>query len=262
MEKLIVKATYVLRTKEEMVVQPFSSKISRTAVLSFSNTYKSAISSTEPLKPFRVTALHVGKKPLYSRGFVTLYKDKEYRFSVTSLLDDFLQEVISNSTVDFTVYNKQLRMELEKVEVSKVDQLTLPDSRLYRIEFLTPTLLQVPRPKFRRLRNRYVLFPYSPLLMASLTSHWNKFMHPAIVRTTGSRALYYFREVDYQLEPITVNYDNGSVRGFVGWALFSLIARKGTKLRDMVRTLLGYANFVGVGKSRSIGFGEVEAKPG
>jgi len=181
---------------------------------------------------------------------------------VTSLLDDFLQEVISNSTVDFTVYNKQLRMELEKVEVSKVDQLTLPDSRLYRIEFLTPTLLQVPRPKFRRLRNRYVLFPYSPLLMASLTSHWNKFMHPAIVRTTGSRALYYFREVDYQLEPITVNYDNGSVRGFVGWALFSLIARKGTKLRDMVRTLLGYANFVGVGKSRSIGFGEVEAKPG
>jgi len=63
MEKLIVKATYVLRTKEEMVVQPFSSKISRTAVLSFSNTYKSAISSTEPLKPFRVTALHVGKNP-------------------------------------------------------------------------------------------------------------------------------------------------------------------------------------------------------
>lgn len=61
--------------------------------------------------------------------------------------------------------------------------------------------------------------------------------------------------------PITVPYDKGKVRGFIGWVKFALDARRNSKLRENIRRLPAYGNHFGVGKSRAIGFGEIRAFP-
>nr|WP_241208515.1 CRISPR-associated endoribonuclease Cas6 [Sulfolobus islandicus] len=106
-----------------------------------------------------------------------------------------------------------------------------------------------------------MLFPYVPLLFYSTVSHWNTYMDKKIVGVTGSKTLYYFREVNYRIRPMTAYYGNIPNKGFVGWVVFELSARKGSKIRENVRRLLDYVNYFGVGKSRNIGFGEVEVKP-
>jgi len=92
--------------------------------------------------------------------------------------------------------------------------------------------------------------------------HWNKFLEPKVSKVTGSRALYFLKEVDYRLRPMTVRYDEGRVRGFVGWTLFSLEARKGSKLRENLRRMLAYSNLVGVGKVQECGLRGSEGEVG
>ncbi|BBD73337.1 CRISPR-associated endoribonuclease Cas6 [Sulfodiicoccus acidiphilus] len=259
---MIVKAEFGVRSKEELVVQPFSSKVSRTALIQASESYRKAAESNEPLKPFRVTALRTERGVLYSRGqgFVKLFPDVQYTFSATSIQEDFTEELLSKPAFSFEIYGKKLLCELLKLEVVNHLDVSAQESRLYKVNFLTPTLLQFPRPRLKRKKNRYILFPYPPVMFSSLAQHWNRYFSPPVSRATGTRALYFFREVDYSLSPVTVRYDEGFVRGFVGWVLYSLEARKGSKLRADVRRLLAYANYVGVGKSRSVGFGEVIVK--
>ncbi|WP_235185634.1 CRISPR-associated endoribonuclease Cas6 [Candidatus Acidianus copahuensis] len=260
----LIIITYSFVPSHEVIVQPFSSKFSRTALLSFSQTYSKHIENPEEGKPFRVTAIKKEGKPLYSRKgrFVTLRANEKYTFNVTSLDNDFMQEAISNPSFSFEIYNEKFSVELEKMEIYDEERITalIPDDRLIRIDFLTPTLLQPPRPSFKRKKNRYVIFPYVPLLMSSIVSHWNKNMERKITNVLGLRTLYYLKEVDYRLFPITVKYDKGFVRGFTGWCLFSLEAKRNSKLRNNILTLLSYANFVGVGKSRAIGFGEIRVR--
>jgi len=156
-------------------------------------------------------------------------------------------------------WNVNFSAQIEDVKV--VEEIEYYDSRFYYIKFITPTLLQPPRPPFKRKRNRFVLFPYSPLLLLSIARHWNKYMDHKIVGISGSKALYYFREVSYGLKPITTYYDGKPVRGFQGWIIFEITAKRNTKIRDNIQKLLNYANFFGVGKSRAIGFGEILARP-
>jgi|BEDMetMinimDraft_2_1075160.scaffolds.fasta_scaffold04049_4 CRISPR-associated endoribonuclease Cas6 len=262
-DDVIIRVSYSVRPSGEMIVQPFSSKVSRTALLTQSKVYRDLAESSEPLKPFRVTALKEGNRPLYSSWhLMRLLPDKDYSFEVTSLLDPFLEDVLSTPSFTFSIYGRQLSAEVRELNVLSPSDLILPESRLYRVDFVTPTLLQFPRPNLRRKRNRYSLFPYPPLLLGSLAMHWNKFLEPKVSKVTGSRALYFLKEVDYRLRPMTVRYDEGRVRGFVGWTLFSLEARKGSKLRENLRRMLAYSNLVGVGKSRSVGFGEVRVRLG
>ncbi len=258
---MIFSFAFSLRVKDEVIVQPFSSKVSRMVLAQL---YPHYLKSTDSpgLKPHRVTALR-DRRPLFSTGknVLRLSPGKEYSFYLTSLEQVLAEEVLKNPSGTAKVYHTEGKVELNQVKYVQVESLALEDSRTYVVRFLTPTLLQPPRPSFKRRRNRYVLFPYSPLLLTSLAVHWNAFSHVKVNGVGGLRALYYFREVGYNLTPITVPYEQGTVRGFVGWTKFSLDARRSSGFREKVRTLLGYGNFMGVGKSRSIGFGEIEAFP-
>ncbi|ACP37665.1 CRISPR-associated protein Cas6 [Sulfolobus islandicus M.14.25] len=258
---MIYTLTFRLKPSNDVIVPPFTSKLSRTLFLSFSPTYSKIIESKKPNKPLRITVVKDQGRPLYSNGKskVVLKAENTYTFIVNTLLEDVVKEVIKAESVNREIYNTSFHVELENVSVK--ENIMVEDARFYRVHFKTPTLLQPPRPRIKRKENRYVLFPYVPLLFYSTVSHWNTYMDKKIVGVTGSKTLYYFREVNYRIRPMTAYYGNIPNKGFVGWVVFELSARKGSKIRENVRRLLDYVNYFGVGKSRNIGFGEVEVKP-
>ncbi|AEE93270.1 CRISPR-associated protein, Cas6 [Acidianus hospitalis W1] len=255
---MIFTFTFEVKPDRDAIIPPFTSKLSRSIFLDFSPTYSKFIEAEEPYKPFRITVLKDGNTPVYSKGngMVTLTGGKIYNFSVTTTLQKVVEEVVRTTSIDKEIFNAKFHVELVNMEMK--EELGLEDSRLYKVLFNTPTLLQPPRPKFKRKENRFILFPYVPSFFYSLSSHWNKFMSEKIVGVTGSKTLYYFREVDYNIRPVTTYYGKTPTRGFIGWVLFELRAKRNSKIRENVRKLLDYANYFGVGKSRSIGFGEVK----
>jgi CRISPR-associated endoribonuclease Cas6 len=249
---VIYKYLFNVRVNHDVVIPPFSSKVSRTLLTLVSPLYKEMIEDKSPLKPFRVTVL---KDSGVSVMGGTLKMDKIYSFSFTTLKEDF--SILQNPSLKTELWGTEFQMELSRVEA--VSSFEPSDKKFFHVKFKTPTLLQPPRP-MKAKSNRFVLFPYSPFLVKSLHAHWNKYMKPIKV---GSylRVLYSLREINYSVSPISAQYGSNKIRGFTGWATFELKARRGTNVRNGVDILLQYANYVGVGKSRSIGFGEVEATP-
>ncbi|AWR98141.1 CRISPR-associated endoribonuclease Cas6 [Acidianus sulfidivorans JP7] len=258
---MIYSLYFQLKPSNDVIVPPFTSKLSRTIFLSFSPTYSKIIESKEPFKPLRITVLKDQGKPLFSTGKkkIVLKAENSYTFTVNTLMEDIVKETINVGSVNKEIYNTKFHVELENIQVK--EKVEIEDSKLYKVNFVTPTLLQPPRPKMKRIDNRYVLFPYVPLFFYSIVSHWNNYMREKIVGVTGSKTLYYFREVNYRIRPITAYYGNIPNKGFIGWVEFELKAKKGSKIRRNVRRLLDYVNYFGVGKSRNIGFGEAEVKP-
>jgi len=260
---MIFSITFQVKSDHDVLLPPFTSKLSRSILAKISPTYAKIMESEEPFKPVRVTVIKdIDGSPVLALGNkkAVMKGGEVYKFSFSFLYSDIFDEILRNGgEVKIELWNVNFSAQIEDVKV--VEEIEYYDSRFYYIKFITPTLLQPPRPPFKRKRNRFVLFPYSPLLLLSIARHWNKYMDHKIVGISGSKALYYFREVSYGLKPITTYYDGKPVRGFQGWIIFEITAKRNTKIRDNIQKLLNYANFFGVGKSRAIGFGEILARP-
>ena len=112
---------------------------------------------------------------------------------------------------------------------------------------------------------RYILFPHPFLIFWSLGTHWNTYAPPSLrirdIWKLSYYAIHALMEVDYDLKPITAVY-NGKKgpRAFAGWVIYKFRGVS-KRLNQKLLRLLDYANYVGVGKSRSIGFGMTKIKP-
>jgi CRISPR-associated endoribonuclease Cas6 len=95
--------------------------------------------------------------------------------------------------------------------------------------------------------------------------HWNSQVgEELVIRDSGLpyNSFFLLREVDYRISPVTVYYDEKRrPRGFIGRVLYHLAPTRRQKRRRNLLRLLDYANYVGVGKSRTMGFGMVSVKP-
>ncbi|BCU69920.1 CRISPR-associated endoribonuclease Cas6 [Stygiolobus caldivivus] len=254
--------TFNVIPEHDVVVPPFSSKLARSILAFISPSYKQVMEDDRPHKPVRVTTLkdHQGR-PVFSRWDKksTLKGNEQYTFSFTFRDDNILSEVISSPSTSVELWSTKFRAEV--ADFKAVGEYGMEDSRYYYVRFMTPTMLQPPKPPFKKRKNRYVLFPYVPLLLNSIYQHWLKNEGEVIKGVTGLRTLYYLRETAYNLTPVKAIYDGKPVKGFVGWVIYEFTARRGSKLRENVLRLLSYANYYGVGKSRAIGFGEVVVRP-
>jgi CRISPR/Cas system endoribonuclease Cas6 (RAMP superfamily) len=58
-----------------------------------------------------------------------------------------------------------------------------------------------------------------------------------------------------------VIYDESRlIRGFIGWVLYDLRTARNTSSLRKILTLLDYSQYVGVGRSRATGFGQLRLK--
>ncbi len=259
---MIYSIKFTVTPDHDVLIPPFTSKLGRQILVHLSKNYSKVVEDSRPHKPIRVSVIKdEGERPLFATGDkkVVMKGKGKYHFTFSFMDAAFFEEILQNSQATLSFWQTNFKVELTDAKV--IENAEVEDTRLYKVVFLTPTLLQPLRPSFKRKKNRFILFPCTPYLISSIVRHWNSNNDEKIHDVLGSRAVYYFREVDYRLRPITTYYGNKPVRGFVGWTIYQLSARKNSKLRENVRKLLGYANYFGVGKSRAIGFGEVKVIP-
>jgi len=273
--------TFHFTPEQDVVVPPFTSKVSKTILIRLLGDGSLISGIREPggllRKPLVVSPVMASGRPLFKLqgqgGFIVLRTGHRYSFEV-SAVGSPASEKLLNCLLDklpcdgIRLFNAEVSVLGVDVAVRDLSDLCLPEADAYRVEFKTPTILQYPRPWrwWFKDENRYCLFPHPHLMVWSLARHWNSLAPPGLkvpdIYRLSCYAHYALVEADYNLRPVSVVYerDGSGPRAFMGWVLFE--RRLGNpKLDRHLRVLLDYANYVGVGKSRSIGFGMVEVRP-
>ncbi len=251
----------------ETTIPPFSSKVSRTILLKLS---PSLLSSDKGFaKPYRVTPLFRGSRPLvkYTDGgkeHLKLYPGVDYYFEYTGIGKRAGVEVLTKEH-ELELFGS--RFTITGIEFKKVgfDSIRMPEAEYYKITFLTPVLLSLPYSREKYGHVRHMLFPHTFLMFHSLIRHWNIYAPRRLVypdqNALARYAYYNLPEVDFQIKPRTAIYDEKKrPRGFTGWIVLRRIKGKGVK-DTRILNLLDYANYVGIGRSKSIGFGLVRVRP-
>jgi len=243
--------------------------------------------SRDRIKPFSVTPLMKieggSQRVLMSSRSWRARRGDEFVFRISVAVRD-LDELSQLQGVDEVVSPRpgtKVRIVSDRFEILSPDALRmdLEPYSIVRIRFLTPTLLSSklmapPLPQFlskvRNVRSRYVLYPSSAHICCYLTKLWNKLFPqmPVSRKLTEEWSAYFMGRLcevtmvtmDLGVKPVTLSYDvRRKVRGFVGWALYELCLES-RKVLEKVGRLLALANVMGVGKTRSMGFGMVEVE--
>ena len=154
---------------------------------------------------------------------------------------------------------------IHEVKAKSFNEIGLKEADAYKITFKTPTLLQAPKIIKTDQTVRHVLFPSPKLITWSLAMHWNKYApeHLKIpdIAKLATYSDYCLVEVDYRLKPTTAIYDERKrPRGFIGWTLYKWKPKGKKQYEQTLLKLLDYANYIGIGRSRSIGFGVVSIR--
>ncbi len=279
-ENVIYTIRVTFKPLEDIIVPAFSSKFSYTILRELlDDELRKFIdekhSSREPLKPYRVSVVFNAKgKALYktpsSRRILVLRKEWLYWFTSTLILDSFqVYPVIPKSSVK----TKLGEVELVDVKVTTRSFSDLVDSEQVnslKISFVTPTLLSAklclpPRVRVDTVFNVYRLFPQPCLWLRSLVLYWNKYAPRGLRFRDGYRLCRFgdvlLAETEYSVRPVSVVYGKGGSvvvhRGFVGWVKYRVVE---DWFAERIAPLLRLAELVGVGRSRSIGFGHVVVK--
>ncbi len=137
---------------------------------------------------------------------------------------------------------------------------------------LVDTRVMAPPPLRRtrllRFRQAYRLLPTPAYVVAAAARLWQALAGAEIHQVVragyvaGRLADAMVAEVDYRLRPTTALYSGGpqgearAARGPTGWVVYEVL---NPRLAPLLDRLLGLASRMGLGKSRSVGFGEVEA---
>ncbi len=168
-----------------------------------------------------------------------------------------------------------------EVSVQEMKSLTLEHLEgedTLKIVFETPVILTTkaltppplaPRRLIRDTRQAYRLLPTPGYIMAYAAKLW---MHLAYARGTPLDPVPYavarlsdimMAEIDFNLKPETVLYkgkDSGKplkVRGVTGYVAYHFL---NNRIKQIASKLLALAQTMGLGKSRSIGFGRIRVE--
>jgi CRISPR-associated endoribonuclease Cas6 len=275
-ENQIVRLSIKFRPLENILSPPYTSKVSKTILFSLldgagAEDILQRIESTQPQKPIIVTPIANLSDPTRRFLFKTVSSREKpiilgrggiYEFYVTftssSIPLQKLIEALSPGT-KLKLFTGEIIVEDTVFEVRSYESLGIKGGKVH-ITFMTPTLLSFPK-EWVKIETplRHSLLPIPCFIIWSLAQHWNIYASEKLkirnVKRLAAYSNYALVELDYRLKPVTVVYDEKRrPRGFIGWTLYQH-RRLRKKLSMYIEKLLEYANYVGVGRSRSIGFG-------
>lgn len=277
---------YVVTAVRDCVLPPISSKVVKYVIESSGSALGRVVDSRMSFKPISVGMLFIGNKPLYS----TVSGNVSKPISVVrgSIMGFRLSLITSLDGIDFDSFRSiegrwstpygEFNISLVEVEVVEVSKLSVGLGRFFRVSFITPTIItnkyMLPptlRDKGSFIPERHRLVPQPSYLFSYLLRLWNSVVLPEERipnQSAGDWEAYKLGrlsdialvEVDYRLKPETVIIGRGAngrlrmVRGFTGWVTYECLSSKLLKVYDK---LLALANYLGVGRSRGIGFGMI-----
>lgn len=274
----------VFKCESDIVVPPYTSKVSRSIVLKCLEIggYYDVVSEIEGVssrKPYIFSPIFYGGRPLYKTVKddvepLVLKRGVEYWFIMSIVGEEKVFRILESLMVageGVELLSGRVSIVNSEVKVVKFEDLGLEGGGLdsVHVKFLTPTLIQLPKIKGLKFREklRHVLYPIPSLLIYSLCKHWNVYAPENLkipqVEKLSKLADYMLVEVDYNVKPQTVIYDeNRRPRGYVGWIVYKWNPLENKKkYNNQILKLLDYANYVGIGRSRTSGFGIVNVTP-
>ncbi len=272
---------------DKCIIPAFSPKLVKTIIYLIPELeiIRKLYESRDRFKPFSITPLMTRSgKPLIGNRSHKIGPEEELEFRISIAIKDV--DALENLGYIDTVVSPhplyRVRVYAKELEIISPDSMSieLTKDKLVRFRFLSPVLLSTklmapPLEHFlkrvRSVRERYVLYPSPAHICSYLTKLWNKlFPHKPISRKVCSEwAAYYMGRLcevamivmDLETKPITIVYDrNRKPRGFTGWALYEICLEKYRRMMERLDKLFALANYMGIGKSRSIGFGTVRVE--
>lgn len=126
----------------------------------------------------------------------------------------------------------------------------IPDSPYWTIKFVTPTSF--------KSANRYTLFPSSELIIKSLVSKWNNSSSDYTFDDGDAlRLLLSSVEISsYRLSSSSFRLKGYNIRSFVG--TLGLTARVAAPLLQVLKTLLLFGQYSGIGIKTALGMGGIK----
>ncbi|QIW22823.1 CRISPR system precrRNA processing endoribonuclease RAMP protein Cas6 [Sulfolobus sp. S-194] len=274
----IIKAEFSAVPETDVILPPLSSKVVKNLILSskllpsLSNLVQSGMKN----KPIFISNLGKNGFRLFSTGKPISVKTGEILnfFISFPYYDGFFTELSSGSFK--TEYGKFF-IELEQLEVIELNSIKGVSEGNFYIKFVTPALLSskvlLPpslKEKYKNVNPGYSLIPsvglvvsYAYRIYRALYGNTSNIELESKAFKLGILSNSLSRVVGYKLKPLTVvigNDDKGRLRtsrGFVGWMEFDIPYKK---LKKAVWKYLTVASFLGIGKSRGIGLGEIALK--
>ena len=285
---------YTIRFKlvpldSDVILPSFTSKLVKQLVLTqpcFSQV-RALYESKATLKPVTFKVLRRGSRRLYSSegGPILTARVGEVlggEIAVFSRKPDLDLGLLSecNTRVSLPPLTSSFLLEVMEATLENVNAMTLNlgQTQFLGVRLHTPTLLStklMTPPHLRtsklieRIEDLHRLAVTPAYICNEATKLWlalAKDINPAQSPTPyhlGRACDITIGEVDIQIKPETVTYDREGgktkrIRGVTGHILYKILTPRITTTIDKI---LALTTKLGIGRSRSIGFGEIEVKP-
>ncbi|WP_291767045.1 CRISPR system precrRNA processing endoribonuclease RAMP protein Cas6 [Caldivirga sp. UBA161] len=270
----LISLEYRLVPLQDTIIQALSSRVVKQIILSSLSTnsiINKLASSRIPNKPIKFSLItSANGYPLWGDGSrpLMLHSGTEYGFRVV-VVDTYDENLDTSRLMDelTTISGVHRIYGLYAVNVDLVGALVKRSEELgrelagnlyFKVNFKSPTLLQYPKhPRLNIRESINALYPYPMLLVLSLVKSWNSYeKYEKLGVAHAIYAPYELREVDHRIKPVTVHMGDVKERGFIGWIIYGLRTSSSRRMSNYVK-LLELANYVGVGRSTTMGLGSV-----
>ncbi|RLG77678.1 MAG: hypothetical protein DRO14_01975 [Thermoprotei archaeon] len=286
MTTVVVAAKYVIIPRKDVILPPLTSKVMKYIIESSNSRLASLLSARKFLKPSSMSVLFLGNKPLYSESYSSEDRVLNARCGdalicklAVATSDNVSIECFKEIEGSWSTPYGYFKVALSELEIVPLKYLSIGLSKIFKILFITPTVLtakhMVPPPlkdKSKSLPERHRLLPQPSFIFSYLLKLWNSIAGPEEripgpgagdweAYKLGRLADVTLVEVDYRLRPVTVVIGRDSrgrlrrARGFTGWVIYECLSRKLLSIYDR---LLALATYLGVGRSRGIGLGMIK----
>ena len=288
----IYKLNFMLKSNEDIPLPSITSRIVKQIIIEAiencnNENLKSIVEffkvgsekSKFPVKPVKVTFLYkiengVRKylwceyetRPIIKAGckyyfdFILVESNQVFKrtgveFNALNVID-----ILDSISGEFKIFQFN-KVEVESKDLSIVTFDDFEFNEFYDtvlIKFETPVLLQYPKhPKLKNVPSRHTLYPQPMLVILSLINKWNNLVDKEYITLSHAiYAPYEIIEVNHEIKPVTIQFRKIRERGFIGWIKYGIDSKSEKRWRNYLR-LFKFAEYLGIGRSTSIGLGQV-----
>ncbi|MCE4601291.1 MAG: CRISPR system precrRNA processing endoribonuclease RAMP protein Cas6 [Desulfurococcales archaeon] len=282
----LVSLKLKLYFKGNVILPPYTSRVTKYIIYSSDcfGKLRELYESRSKFRPVTLSTLHtLSGKPLYKRGSEEQLISVREGMTLTASITYFTRE---GSPLDYSLYDcsgtvrepfNNIEFSIWEIEVLRLESLSLGLDKgdIIRLDFKTPLVMSTKvmtppslksLPLIKNTPNEYRLLPTPGYVAASAMRVWlgvvngvdpDEYHAPYGI---GRLADIFTPEIDYRIRPVTIVYGKDKsgrlrkVRGVVGHVSYLLRSRKIAVTLDR---LFALAARMGLGKNRSIGFGEL-----
>ncbi len=199
------------------------------------------------IQPFSQYIIYDKTKDCYVWHISTLSSISKEKIILPVINSDLKHLTIEHNKIKLEVKNKVLKPDLLYEEIADECFSQNEVSNIYNMQFLTPTTF--------KSNNNYTIFPEITYLYKSLLNKWNAFSEKVSLSDaqTLEHLINYTKIIDYNLKSTRFHMEKIKINSFLGTVKLKINGPK--TLVTLVKMLLIYAQYAGIGAKTALGMG-------